>query len=140
MKFAIFLNDDNKEEIGIVKDSKIFSLKEMNNDMPNNMMEVINKWPKIGVEIKKIILDDKKAKSLKDVKIKLPIKNPKKIFAHGLNYADHIIETGIERPQNQLWFSKHINALNGPYELVELPEASNKTDYEVELIVIIGKS
>ncbi len=68
-----------------------------------------------------------------------PVPHPGKILGIGLNYADHIAETGMPRPQTQVWFNKQHNCVNGPYADINLPMASDKLDYEAELCVIIGK-
>jgi len=60
-------------------------------------------------------------------------------MAIGLNYADHIAETGMERPGEQLWFAKMANTVNGPHDPVQVPRASSKLDYEVELVAVIGQ-
>ena len=60
-------------------------------------------------------------------------------MAIGLNYADHAAETGMELPSDQLWFSKAVTSISDPFGVVELPKVSNSLDYEVELVIVIGK-
>jgi 2-keto-4-pentenoate hydratase/2-oxohepta-3-ene-1,7-dioic acid hydratase in catechol pathway len=57
----------------------------------------------------------------------------------GLNYADHARETGAEIPQEPILFFKSTTALCGPYDDVIIPKGSTKTDWEVELAIVIGK-
>lgn len=68
-----------------------------------------------------------------------PIHNPGKIICIGLNYSDHARESGSEVPREPLLFSKAVSALNGPYDPIEIPRDSVKTDWEVELAFVIGK-
>lgn len=69
-----------------------------------------------------------------------PIVAPSKMLAIGLNYLDHIRETGATAPENPILFAKFPNALNGPYDpIVVDPELTKGADYEVELAVIIGE-
>ena len=68
-----------------------------------------------------------------------PVPNPGKMLGIGLNYADHIEETGMARPEVQMWFNKQHNCVNGPYSDINLPAVSDRLDYEAELCVIIGK-
>lgn len=68
-----------------------------------------------------------------------PVSAPRKILGIGLNYYDHAAETGREPPSTQTWFVKQVSALNRPYGDVELPAVSHMLDYEVELVVVIGK-
>jgi ureidoglycolate lyase len=62
-----------------------------------------------------------------------------KFLCIGLNYRDHAYETGVELPKEPVLFSKATSAISGPYDDVIIPRHSNKTDWEVELGVIIGK-
>lgn len=62
-----------------------------------------------------------------------------KFICIGLNYADHAAETGADIPQEPVVFSKWTSAVVGPNDNVIIPRASQKTDWEVELGVVIGK-
>jgi 2-keto-4-pentenoate hydratase/2-oxohepta-3-ene-1,7-dioic acid hydratase in catechol pathway len=77
--------------------------------------------------------------ALSDVKILAPVSRPGKIFAIGLNYADHIAETGSATPAQQLWFTKATTSINDPYDPIDLPMASSALDYEAELVAVIGR-
>lgn len=61
-------------------------------------------------------------------------------FCIGLNYTKHAIETGMEPPKEPIVFSKATSCLSGPNDPVIIPRGSQKTDWEVELGVVIGKS
>jgi 2-keto-4-pentenoate hydratase/2-oxohepta-3-ene-1,7-dioic acid hydratase in catechol pathway len=61
-------------------------------------------------------------------------------FCIGLNYTKHAIETGMEPPKEPIIFSKATSCLSGPNDPVIIPRGSQKTDWEVELGVVIGKS
>lgn len=62
-----------------------------------------------------------------------------KFICIGLNYADHAAETGAEIPKEPIVFSKWTSAICGPDDNVEIPRGSTKTDWEVELGIVIGK-
>lgn len=66
------------------------------------------------------------------------IARPGKFICVGLNYADHAKETGKEPPAEPILFAKASNAISGPNDDVEIPRGSEKTDWEVELGVVIG--
>jgi 2-keto-4-pentenoate hydratase/2-oxohepta-3-ene-1,7-dioic acid hydratase in catechol pathway len=68
-----------------------------------------------------------------------PICRPSKIVCVGLNYSDHVKETGQEAPKEPVIFFKSTSAIVGPYDSVMIPKGGNKLDWEVELAVIIGK-
>ncbi|MFT3724739.1 MAG: fumarylacetoacetate hydrolase family protein [Hyphomonadaceae bacterium] len=77
--------------------------------------------------------------ALKDVKLKCPVGRPGKILGIGLNYHDHAKETGREAPTTQMWFNKQASCVHGPFDPVLMPAVSTALDYEVELVVLIGK-
>lgn len=68
-----------------------------------------------------------------------PVARPSKIICIGLNYAKHAQETGAAIPKEPIVFFKATTALCGPYDNVVIPKNSVKTDWEVELAVVIGK-
>jgi 2,4-diketo-3-deoxy-L-fuconate hydrolase len=68
-----------------------------------------------------------------------PVARPGKIICVGLNYSDHAAETGAQIPKEPILFMKAANTWVGPYDDVEIPKDSKKTDWEVELGVVIGK-
>ena len=68
-----------------------------------------------------------------------PIARPSKIICIGLNYADHAKEAGAEIPKEPVLFFKATTALSGPDDDVVLPRGSSKTDWEVELAVVVGR-
>lgn len=68
-----------------------------------------------------------------------PVARPPKILAIGLNYADHIAETGLATPTFPMFFNKQSTAANGPYAPIHMPKVSDKLDYEGELGFVIGR-
>lgn len=62
-----------------------------------------------------------------------------KFVCIGLNYADHAAESGMEVPKEPIIFNKWTSAICGPNDAIEIPRGSTKTDWEVELGVVIGK-
>ena len=67
------------------------------------------------------------------------IARPSKIICIGLNYADHAAESNMALPKEPIIFFKSTTALVGPNDDLVIPKGSEKTDWEVELAVIIGK-
>ena len=68
----------------------------------------------------------------------VPVAKVGKFIGIGMNYADHARETGAEPPREPVFFTKAISSLNGPDDPIQLPKGSKKTDWEVELGVVIG--
>lgn len=74
-----------------------------------------------------------------DERLSSPVARPSKLLCIGLNYADHAKETGAPMPPEPVLFMKSTTAIVGPYDEVIIPKNSVKTDWEVELAVVIGK-
>ncbi len=68
-----------------------------------------------------------------------PVARPLNFVCIGLNYADHAAETGSPIPKEPIMFLKSLGAFQGPNDDVKMPRGSKKTDWEVELGVVIGK-
>ncbi len=75
-----------------------------------------------------------------DVRLGCPLCRPSKIICLGLNYLDHNEESGFEKPQRPILFSKTPNALTGPFDPIMLPQSCDQIDWEVELAVVIGRT
>jgi len=75
-----------------------------------------------------------------DQRLGVPVNGIGKFIAIGLNYADHAREAGLEPPPEPIFFTKAISCLTGPNDPVMIPQGAEKTDWEVELGVIIGKT
>ncbi len=73
-----------------------------------------------------------------DIRLGSPICRPSKIVCVGLNYAKHAQESGMEVPSEPVLFFKASSAIVGPYDEVILPKNSKKSDWEVELAIVIG--
>lgn len=74
-----------------------------------------------------------------DERIGIPLVQPQKIVCVGLNYTDHVKETGLQQESEPILFMKAISALNAPYDGITIPKDSHKTDWETELAIVIGK-
>jgi len=122
--------------IGVVQDDRIVDLKSCG--LPGDMMSLL----KGGIDVAAIEsrLGGGTTLALADVELLAPIPNPGKVLAIGLNYGDHIAESGMEAPKHQVWFNKQHNCINGPYAPINLPSVSPMLDYEAELCLVIGKT
>ena len=77
--------------------------------------------------------------ALADVELLAPVPHPGKFFGVGLNYADHIAETGLEKPEFPTFFNKQTTCVIGPGQAIHRPRISEKLDYEGELGLVIGR-
>jgi len=80
-----------------------------------------------------------RTQTLGDQRIGAPIARPHQILCIGLNYSDHAAETGQAAPAEPILFTKSPNTLIGPNDDVRIPRGSTKTDWEVELGIVIGR-
>jgi 2-keto-4-pentenoate hydratase/2-oxohepta-3-ene-1,7-dioic acid hydratase in catechol pathway len=80
-----------------------------------------------------------RAEPLGDRRLGAPIARPHQILCIGLNYRDHAVESGMPVPEEPIIFTKSPNTLIGPNDDVQIPRGSHKTDWEVELGIVIGR-
>ena len=74
-----------------------------------------------------------------DVRVGPPLSRPSKIVGVGPNYAKHAAESGMDIPEEPVLFFKASSAIVGPFDPIVIPKGSEKTDWEVELAVVIGQ-
>ena len=136
MRLATFIQGDEPEVGAVTDDGRIVPLSHIVMDM----IDLISRWDEVEDEIRAAIesAEDIDTVPLDSVLLLAPVPQPGKIMAIGLNYADHIAETGLATPAHQTWFSKQINAVNGPFDPVEIPRVSSFVDYESEMVAIVG--
>ena len=132
MKLVRF-GEKGKEKPGLWKDGNIVDLKKIFPEIPDiGEMFFRGNWPE------KIAGINDSGQIIKD-RIGCPIHAPSKIICLGKNYAEHAKEGGFDKPDKPLIFCKTPNALNGPFDPIVLPKSSGQIDWEVELVIIIGK-
>jgi 2-keto-4-pentenoate hydratase/2-oxohepta-3-ene-1,7-dioic acid hydratase in catechol pathway len=77
---------------------------------------------------------------IEGLRVGAPVARPGKVVGIGLNYRDHAAEAGAQIPAEPVIFLKPSNTVVGPHDEVLVPRGSEKTDYEVELAVVIGRT
>jgi len=90
-------------------------------------------------KLKKLDLTNRPKVNIADYRLGSPIARPTKAICVGLNYAKHAKEAGVEPPQEPVIFMKAPDTVVGGFDDIVIPPNSLKTDYEVELCVVIGK-
>ncbi len=90
-------------------------------------------------KLKKLDLTDRPKVNIADYRLGSPVARPTKAICVGLNYAKHAKEAGAEPPQEPVIFMKAPDTVVGGFDDIVIPPNSVKTDYEVELCVVIGK-
>ena len=90
-------------------------------------------------KLAQIVANEKLVEIDTNERIGSPIARPSKIVCIGLNYAKHAKETGANIPTEPILFMKSTTSLTGPFDQIVIPKNSVKTDWEVELAVVMGK-
>jgi 2,4-diketo-3-deoxy-L-fuconate hydrolase len=124
-----------KEKPGVMIEGKKYALPGFKGDYDRIFFE------KNGIStLAQVILEGRQPLKVLDPAVRLgpPVTAPSKIICVGLNFADHAQESGAVIPVEPIIFFKAPSALNGPCDDVILPRDSKKTDWEVELALVIG--
>ena len=125
---------EGQEKPGIHIDGKNYDVSKFINDYD----EVF--FSNNGIEkLEKIVKENQLPLVAEGARIGSPIARPSKILCIGLNYAKHAKETNAAIPTEPILFMKSTTSLSGPYDPIMIPKGSEKTDWEVELAVVIGK-
>lgn len=126
-------------QLGAVVEDRVVPLNAADPALPADMIGLIAVWPEVAADVRAIAAAGLGALPLDKVRLLAPIRRPGKIMAIGLNYADHIAESGLGTPEHQVWFSKASTSANGPYDPIQIPKVSQTLDYEAELVAVIGR-
>jgi len=125
---------EGKEKPGIHLDGENYDLSAFIKDYDESFFE------QNGLQKLADIVNEEKLPLVEDgQRIGSPIARPSKILCIGLNYAKHAKETGAAIPTEPILFMKSTSSLTGPFDNIIIPKNSEKTDWEVELGVVIGK-
>jgi len=123
---------------GLVVGEEVIDLRSAAPHLSPNPVDILATGP-TGIEAIERAIRAGRRFPLGQVKLKAPVGRPGKILGIGLNYRDHAKETNREPPTTQMWFNKQATSLHGPFDPVLMPAVSAALDYEVELVVLIGK-
>lgn len=131
-----------RTSIGKVVGTQVVDLPASDPALPSSLLELLQAGPAAMARAQAIDPQHAVAVPLADVRLLAPVPNPSKFLAIGMNYRKHVqeaLDAGMQVPDSQVWFNKQVSCINGPYDPVHLPRASDKLDYEAELGVVIGR-
>lgn len=134
MKLLRF-GEPGTEKPGVLVNNEIVDVSAFGEDFGEKFFETggvarLQEWLKKNTSLPKVS---------KDVRIGAPFTRPSKIICVGLNYTKHALESKMDIPKEPIIFFKSTTALVGPTDDLIIPRNSTKTDWEVELAVVIGK-
>ena len=133
MKLIRF-GEPGKEKPGIIENDKWYDVSSFIKDYDEDF------FTNDGIiRLKKIVAENKLTEVDTNQRLACPVYNPSKVICIGLNYAKHAKETGAQVPKEPIIFFKSTTSVSGPNDDIVIPKNSVKTDWEVELAVVIGK-
>ena len=137
MKLATFTLD-NESRVGAVVEDQIVDSRG-NPAIPASMIDFLSAGPRAIDAMQQLIDGGKHRLQLNQVKLEAPVPRPGKYLGISLNYADHIGETGLEKPEYPTFFTKQSTCVIATGDPIHRPKVSEKLDYEGELAFVIGK-
>ncbi len=120
----------------LVSDGFVFDLAESSDGhFTAAPMEMYQRWKELSdwVAVAKL----QSGVPLDSVTLTCPAPSPRQVFALAVNYQDHAVEASVQAPEHPMVFTKFPTSISGPFDDIELP--TNRADWEVELVVIIGR-
>lgn len=138
MKLVTF-TQGGSTRIGVLDGDAIIDLSVAAPQLPREMCAFLTAGAEALAAARQAISNRAARIALSEAKLEAPILRPPKILAVGLNYKDHIAETGNKTPEVPMIFNKQSTAVTGPTGDIHLPRASEQLDYEGELAVVIGR-
>ena len=133
MKLIRF-GEPGKEKPGIIISEKCFDVSEFIKDYDETFFRDDGIF-----HLEKIVAESSLPEINVHQRLGCPVAKPSKIICIGLNYAKHAKETNANVPKEPIIFFKSTTALSGPNDDIMIPKNSSKTDWEVELAVVLGK-
>lgn len=139
MRLASFVFED-RLSVGVVIGDEIVDLYLAAPDAPTDMCEFLKLGEDTRIMAEMAVDRGGNRRPLSEVQLLSPVPNPKKFLAVGLNYGDHIAETGAQTPRMPTIFTKQVSCVQRPGGGVQIPLASKAVDYEGELGIVIGET
>ncbi|EIC31096.1 fumarylacetoacetate hydrolase family protein [Methylomicrobium album] len=137
MKLVTFTHAQSTRVGAVVDDTVVDSLG--SSAIPPRMLDFLALGSEALAAMQALIDSGSHRIPLRDVKLEAPVPRPGKYLAISLNYADHIAETGKDRPEYPSFFTKQSTCVIGTGAAIQRPRVSDKLDYEGELAFVIGR-
>ncbi|XP_018561813.1 fumarylacetoacetate hydrolase domain-containing protein 2-like [Anoplophora glabripennis] len=138
MKIVQFLINDDRVRVGVLDGENVIDLNASDDTIPPSLVEFLAEGDALD-RIQKVVSNPGKLHRLAEVQLLPPITRPDKVLGVALNYKEACDRGNIPYPAEPIVFSKFASTIIGPYDVVKKPLASEAVDWEVELVVVIGK-
>ena len=138
MKLATF-SHAGATRIGMIVDEQMLDLAAAAPELPREMTAFLAAGAPALAAARAATSRSGSRLPLGSVHLEAPVLRPPKFLAIGLNYADHIAEAGMQKPEEPLFFNKQSTCVTGPSDPIHLPRVSPMLDYEGEMAFVIGR-
>src|SRR5262245_3743182 len=138
MRLATFTHGGTTR-IGVVTEDGIIDLAVAAPELPRDMAALLAAGDGALAAARGAVTRAGDRLPLADVTLEAPVPRPPKFLAIGLNYADHVRESGLEPPAVPVMFNKQSTCVTGPYAPVHLPRVSSPLDFEGEVAFVVGR-
>jgi len=138
MKLVTFTHG-GKTRVGAIVAEEVVDISGQGRDVPSDMLTFLEQGETAMHQAREVCASGRGRMALAGVTLEAPVRRPPKILAVGLNYRDHIEETGRPMPEVPMIFNKQSTSVTGPGGAIYRPKDSVELDYEGELGVVIGK-
>jgi 2-keto-4-pentenoate hydratase/2-oxohepta-3-ene-1,7-dioic acid hydratase in catechol pathway len=142
MKLVTYKPAGAGAQLGVVVDGQVINLADASGgQLPNDMRAFIAQGEAAWAMAEAIAASGAPGIGLGDVKLLAPISNPSKLVAIGLNYMDHVRESGMNVPKIPVMFTKYTSSIVGPGDAIRWdPTFAQRVDFEAELAFVVGKT
>ena len=142
MKLTTYLASDRGYHLGAINDGTIVNLhRASNGELPDDMLGFLEMGEQAMGIARAAVESAGAGIPMESIQLAAPVTNPSKVVAIGLNYMDHVRETGMAMPELATMFCKYPSAITAPGSDIRWSTAlTGKVDYEAELAVVIGKT
>nr|WP_067295765.1 fumarylacetoacetate hydrolase family protein [Marinobacterium profundum] len=134
----ITFEHQGRQSVGALIDDRIIDAA-ADPELPGDMIALLTAGAPALQRLQQLASEPRASIALDQARLLAPVPRPGKFLGVGLNYADHIQETGLATPEFPTIFNKQTSCVIGPGEAIHKPRISDKLDYEGELAIVIGR-
>jgi 2-keto-4-pentenoate hydratase/2-oxohepta-3-ene-1,7-dioic acid hydratase in catechol pathway len=143
MRLATFRHA-GRTALGIVTPEGIIDLERADARLPRSLRALLEAGPEAIAQVRRHAAAVGSRLPLSDVRLAAPIPEPRKFLGLGFSYRSHVEEIRERRkdihiPANQVWFTKQVSCVSGPFDDIHKPPISDMLDYEGEMAVVVGQ-
>jgi 2-keto-4-pentenoate hydratase/2-oxohepta-3-ene-1,7-dioic acid hydratase in catechol pathway len=143
MKLATF-QTAGRTAVGVVTSDGLIDLERADPRLPRSLRALLEAGDEAIAQVRHRVAVSTDRVPLTEVRLMAPVPEPRKFLGLGFSYRSHVAEIrerrkDIKIPPNQVWFTKQVSCVNGPFDDIHKPPISDMLDYEGELAVVIGR-